>query len=135
MPDKINSYGNWDSEGYILEVDVRYPKEFHDYHNDLPFMCEKMKINRVEKLVPNLYAKRNYVIYIRALNQVLKHQLILEKVHQVIEFNLSAWLKPYIDFNTELRKKAKNNFGKDFFILMNNSIFGKTMRTLESIRI
>ena len=53
--------------GYLLEVDVRYPKELHDYHNDLPFMCAKMKINGVEKLVPNLYYKKRYVIHVKAL--------------------------------------------------------------------
>ena len=100
-------------------------------HNDLPFMCEKMKINKVEKLVSNLYDKKKYVIYIRALDQGLKHGLILEKVHHVIEFNQSAWLKPYIDFNTELRKKAKNDFEKDFFKLMNNAVFEKTMENIR----
>ena len=124
-----------DSKGYLLEVDVKYTEGLHDLHNDLPLMCEKIVINKVEKLVPNLYDKKNYVIHIRALDQALKHGLILEKVHRVIEFEQSAWLKPHIDFNTELRKKAKNNSEKDFFKLMNNSVFSKTMETLESIRI
>ena len=101
------------SKDYLLEVDVKYPNELQDLHNDLPFMCEKMKINKVEKLVFNLYDKKKYVIHIRALNQALKHGLILEKVHRVIEFNQSAWLKPYIDFKTELRTQAKNDFEKD----------------------
>ena len=81
-PDKIDSYANWDSEGYLLEVDVRYPKypkDFYDSHNDLPFMCEKTKSNRVEMLVPNLNDKKNYVVHIKVLNQALKHALILEK--------------------------------------------------------
>ena len=108
MADKTDSYANWDSNGYILEVDVRYPKVLHDYHNDLPFnTCKNMKINRVDKLVPNLYDKHNYVVHIRALNQALKHGLILEKVHQVIEFSHSVWLKPYINFNTKLRRKPR----------------------------
>ena len=94
-------------------------------------MCEKLKINKVEKLVPNLYDKKKYVIHIRALDQALKRRLFLEKVHRVIEFNQSAWLKPYIDFNTELRKKAKNNFEKDFFKLMHNAVFGKTMEKIR----
>ena len=59
-------------KGYLLEVDVKYPKELHDLHNDLPFMCEKMKINKVEKLVPNLYDKKKYAIHIRTLDQALK---------------------------------------------------------------
>ena len=105
--------GHYDLEGYLLEINVRYPKELHDSHNDLPFMCEKMKINKVEKLVPNLHDKKEYVIHIRALDQALKYGLILEKVHHVVEFNQSAWLKPYIDFNTKLTIQAKNDFEKD----------------------
>ena len=64
-------------------------------------MCEKMVINKIEKLIPNLYDKRNYVVHIKVLNQALKQGLILDKVHRVIEFNQSAWLKPYIDLNTQ----------------------------------
>ena len=79
MPDKIDSYANCDSKDYLFEVEVKYPEELHDLHNDLPFMCEKMIINKVEKLVPNLYDKKNYVIHIRALNQALKHGSILER--------------------------------------------------------
>ena len=90
-----------------------------------------MNINEVEKLVPNLYDKKNYVIHIQALNQALKHRLILKNVHHVIEFDQSAWLKPYIDFSTQLRTKAKNDFEKDFFKLMNNSVFGKTMENIR----
>ena len=75
-------------------------------------MCEKMKINKVEKLVPSLNDKKKYVIHIKALYQALKHGLILEKLHRVIEFDQSAWLKPFIDFNTELRTQEKNKFEK-----------------------
>ena len=120
-----------DQKGYLLEVDVNYPKELHDAHNDLPFLCEKMKIDKVEKLVPNLYNKRKFVVHIKALDQTLKHRLILEKVHRVIEFDQSAWLKSYIDFNTKLRTEAKYEFEKDFFKLMNNSVFGKTMENIR----
>ena len=74
----------------LVEADVRYPEELHNLHNDLPFMCEKMKISGVEKLVLNLNDKKNYVVHIKALNQALRHGLILEKVHQVIEFYQSA---------------------------------------------
>ena len=90
--DVINLMAKTD-RGYLLEVDVNYPKELHDYHNDLPFMCEKIKINGVEKLVPNLYNKRKYAIHIKALHQALKHGLVLEKIHRVIEFKQSAWMK------------------------------------------
>ena len=100
--DNINSYANCDNEGYLSEVDVKYSEELHDLHNDLLFMCERIKINDFEKLVPNLNDKKNYVIHIKVLNQALKQGLILEKVHRVVEFNQSAWLKPYIDFNTQL---------------------------------
>ena len=74
-PNWIRKLAKCEDKGYILEVDVSYPIELHDSHNDLPFMCEKMKIDGVEKLVPNLCDKRNYVIHIRALNQALKHSL------------------------------------------------------------
>ena len=76
-----------------------------------------MEINRVEKLVPNLYNKKNYVIHIQALDQALSHGLILERIHRAIEFNHSAWMKSYIDFNTQLRTQATNDFLKDFFKL------------------
>ena len=83
-PDRISKLAKLKSKGQILEVDVRYPKELHDSHNDLPFMCEKMKINGVEKLIPNLYDKKRYVIHIRALDQALKHGLVLERIHRAI---------------------------------------------------
>ena len=97
-------------------------------------MCERMEINRVEKLVPNLRDKKSYVIHIRALAQALKHGLILDTIHRAIEFDQSAWMKPYIDFNTQLRTKAKNDFEKDFFKLMNNSVFGKMMENIRKHR-
>ena len=131
MPDKIDSFANCDSKGYLSEADVQYLKELHDSHNDLLFMCEKMVINKVEMLVPNLYDKNKYVIHIRALDQALKHGLILEKVHRVIKFNQSAWLKPYINFNTKIRMEAKNNFEKYLFKLMSSSVFSKTMENIR----
>ena len=117
-----------------MEVDVAYPKELHDYYNDLPFMCAKMKINGVEKLVPNLHYKKKYVIHIKALKQVIDHGLVLERIHRYIEFKQSAWMKEYIDFNTRLRTAAKNDFEKDFCKLMNNSVFGKTMENIRKHR-
>ena len=117
--------------GYLLEVDVAYPKELHDSHNDLPFMCAKMKINGDERLVPNLYYKRKYVIHIKALKQAIDHGLVLERIHRCIEFKQSALMKEYIDFNTRLRTAAKNDFRKDFYKLMNNSVFGKTMEYIR----
>ena len=89
-------------KSYLLEVNVKCSTDLHDSHNDLPFMCDKMKINKVEKLVPNLKDKKNYVIPIRALDQALRHGLVLERIHRAIEFNQTDWMKPYIDFNTKL---------------------------------
>ena len=120
--------------GYLLEVNVAYPKELHDYHNDLTFMCAKMKINGVEKLVPSLYYKCKYVIHIKALKQPIDHGLVLERTHRCIEFKQSVWMKEYIDFNTRLRTAAKNDFEKDLYKLMNNSVFGKRMETTRKHR-
>ena len=101
---------------------------------DLPFLPERKMLEKVEKLVTNLCDKNEYVIHIRTLKQGLNHGLILNKVHRVIKFNPKDWLKPYIDINTELRLKTKNNFEKDFFKLMNNTGFGKTMENLRKHR-
>ena len=103
----IKNYDEDRDKEYILEVDVKYPKKLHDLHSDLPFSPERMKIDKCKKLVCNLCDKKNYAVHIRSLKQALNHGLILKKVHRVIQFNQEAWLKPYIDMNTELRKKAK----------------------------
>ena len=121
-------------KGYILEIDVSYPKDLHDSHNDLPFKCERMEINGVEKLIPNLRDRKSYVIHIQALNQALQHGLRLDRIHRAIEFDQSPWLKAYIDFNSQLRTAATNDFEKDFFKLMNNSVFGKTMENIRKHR-
>ena len=89
-------------------------------HSDLPFLPERMKINKCSKLVCNLYDNNNYVLHIRSLKQALYHGLILKKNHRVIQFNQEAWLKECIDMNTDF----ENGFEKDFFKLMNNSVFG-----------
>ena len=133
-PDEISELETRTDKGYILEVDVSYPKELHNPHNDLPFMCERMEINGVEKLVPNLRDKKSYVIHIRALAQALKHGLILDRIHRAIEFDQSPWLKTYIDFSTQLRMAATNDFEKDFFKLMNNLVFGKMMENIRKHR-
>ena len=119
--EKIDEIVKKDKRGYLLEVDVEYPKELHENHNELPFLVEKMKIGRKEKLAPNLKDRKGYVVHIKALNQALKHGLKLRKVHRVIEFQQSRWMKAYIMLNTRLRKDAKNEFEKDFFKLMNIS--------------
>ena len=133
-PKEISKLATRTDKGYVLEEDVSYPKELHNPHNDLPFMCERMEINGVEKLVPNLRDKKNYVIHIQALNQALQHRMRLDGIHRAIEFDQSPWLKTYIDFNTQLRKAATNDFEKDFFKLMNNSVFGKTMENIRKHR-
>ena len=133
-PNEISELATRTDKGYLLEVDVSYPKELHNPHNDLPFMCERMEINGVEKLVPNLRDKKNYVIHIQALNQALQHGLRPEGIHRAIEFDQSQWLKTYIDFNTQLRTAATNDFEKDFFKLMNNSAFVKTMENIRKHR-
>ena len=133
-PNEVGELAAYTDKGYLLEVDVSYPAELHDLHNDLPFMCERMKINGVEKLVPNLYNKKNYVIHIRALDQAFSHGLILELIHRAIEYDQSAWMKPYIGFNTQLRTKATNDFEKDFFKLMNNMVFSKMMENIRKHR-
>ena len=97
-------------------------------------MCECMVINGVEKLIPNLSYKKRYLIHIRALEQALKHGLVLENVNRVIEFKQLAWMREYIDFNTKLRTAAANDFEKDFYKLMNNSIFGKAMGNIRKHR-
>ena len=79
-PNEISKLMRCD-KGYLLEVDVSYLRDLHDQHHDLLFMCEKMKIGGVEKLVPNLHHKKNYVIHIWALDQALTHGLIPERVH------------------------------------------------------
>ena len=133
-PKEISELATQTDKGYLLEVDVSYPKELHNPHNDLPFMCERMEINGVEKLVPNLRDKKSYVIHIQALNQALQHGLRLDRIHRAIEFDQSPWLNTYIDFNTQLRTSAINDFEKDFFNLMNNSVFRKTMENIRKHR-
>ena len=111
----IKNYNENDKKGYILEVDAKYPKKLHDLHSDLPFLPERMEINKCKKLVCNLYNNKKYVVHINSLKQALNRGLKLRKIHRIIEFNQEAWLKPYIDMNTELRKLAKNDFEKDLF--------------------
>ena len=132
--DFIKKYDEDCNKGYFLEVDVEYPKELLNFHKDLPFLPERKKVEKVEKLICSIEDKEKYVIHIRALKQALNHRLKLKKVHRVIQFKQKAWLKSYIDMNTELRKKAQNEFEKDFFKLMNNSVFGKTIENVRNHR-
>ena len=100
----------------------------------LPVGGFKWKKNYCKKIACSLYDKKNYVIHIRSLKQALNHGLILKKIHRVIQFYQEVWLKPYIDINTELRKKAKNDFENDFVKLMNNAVYEKTMENVRKHR-
>ena len=122
---------------YILEVDLEYPSELHDSHNDYPLAPEKLKINsdmlskysssiannygikvgEVNKLIPNLSNKQNYVMHYRNLQLYLSLGMKVTKVHKILKFKQSDWLKKFVDFNTEKRKNAVNNFEKNFLNL------------------
>ena len=123
----------WEKIPCILEVDLEYPENLHDLHNDYPFCPERVECkNGVKKLIPNLRDKTKYVIHYKNLIQCLRAGMKLKKIHRGIKFVESEWMKSYIDKNMNLRAMAKNNFEKDFFKLMNNSVFGKTMENLRN---
>ena len=130
--EKINhSMSNRGKIGYIFEVDLAYPKKLWETHNDYPLAPEKMNVNGVEKLISHFKPRKNYVVHYRNLRQYLEMGMRITAVHRGISFEQSPWMEPYIRKNTELRKAADNSFEKDFFKLMNNSVFGKT---IENIR-
>ena len=131
----IKDYDESSDKGYFLEVDVEYPKSlFNGVALNIYLKEIRNKIKKCNKFVCNIKDKENDVIHIRALKQALNHGLILKKVNRVIQFNQEARLKPYIDMNTKLRTEAKNDFEKDFFKLMNNAAFGKTMENVRKHR-
>ena len=122
---------NSPSKGYVFEVDLDYPKKLWKLHNDYPLAPEATVVDGVEKLISHFRPKKNYVIHYKNLNLYLQMGLKLKAVHRAISFNQSPWMKPYIEYNTDLRKKAVNDFEKDFFKLMINSVFGKTIENLR----
>ena len=160
--DFIKNYDDEGDKGCLLELDVEDPKELHSAHEDLPFLPEKrIKLDKEfehnvtkdikkahkkvyktfkithgpeNKLIATVQDKNKYVVTISNLKQATKHGLRLLKVRRVIDYNQSNWLKPYIDKNTALRKVAKNEFEKDFFKLMNNSVFGKMIENVRKRR-
>ena len=130
---KVQVVQFWERTPCILEVDLEYPEELHDLHNDYPLCPERVECDKgVKKLIPNLRHKNNYVVHYKTLMQYLNLGMELKKIHRGIKFIESTFLKSYIDKNTSLRALAKNNFEKDFFKLMNNSVFGKTMENIRN---
>ena len=148
---------NEDEYGYTFVVDLQYPIYLHDAHNDLPLLPEKRKTERsmisdyqykmyqetygderrftsTAKLTPTLYDKTYYTLHERCLKQCLDLGLVLKKIHKVIRFKQSTWMKGYIEHNTQMRTNATTDFEKDFFKLMNNSVFGKTMENVRNHR-
>ena len=125
---------NWRNIPCILEVDLEYPKHrlghLHDLHNDFPLAPERLIVNGVEKLIPNLMNKEKYVVHHQNLKLFEELGLKIPKIHR--GFNEKPFMKDYIDLNTKLRANAKNDFEKDFFKLMNNSVFGKTMENIRN---
>ena len=126
-----HSMSNLGRKGYIFEVDLEYPPHLWETHNGYPLAPEKMIVNGVEKLISHFKPRKNYVVHYRTLRQCLEMGMRITAVHRGISFYQSPWMEPYIRKNTELRKTAANSFEKDFFKLMNNSVFGKT---IENIR-
>jgi hypothetical protein len=148
----ISKYAQGGDMGCFAKVDIEYPAQLHALHNDYPLAPERKLVktemlspycvetqarlnigdDTVEKLVPNLQDKTKYVADIRNLAYYKKMGLKITKVHSVITFRQEAWLAPYIDFNTSKRAMAQNEFEKDFYKLMNNACFGKTMENLRN---
>ena len=131
VPD-LSTIGEEDTKGYILEVDLEYPRGLHDHHNDYPLAPESVEINGVRKLVANLHDREKYVVHYVNLKKYLARGMKLKKIHRAIQFTQSPWLKKYVEKNTECRAAAATTFEKEFFKLMNNAVFGKTMENIRN---
>ena len=147
----VNSVNEKSEIGYFLEVDLKYLDELYELHNDYPLAPEKLtatndmlskyckeiadkydiKVGDVKKLTPNLSNQTKYVLHYRNLQLYLSLGIKLTKIHRVLKFKQSDWMKKYIDFNIKKRKNASNDFEKDFFKLMINSVYGKTMENIR----
>ena len=113
-------------------MDLEYPEELHDLHNEYPLAPERLSVGKVEKLIPNLNDKTKYVLHHEDLKLYLRQGLKLTKIHRGITFVETDFIKPYIDLNTDMRTKGTTDFEKDFYKLMNNSVFGKTMENVRN---
>ena len=116
------------TEGYIAEVDLEYPKHLHDSHNCYPLA----PIHMNGKMMLTLEDKKNYVIHYETLKLYVKLGLKIKAIHKILAFKERPWMKDYIDMNTEMRKEASTDFEKDFFKLMNNAVFGKSMENVRN---
>jgi len=122
----------WRKHPCILEVDLEYPSELHELHNDYPLAPERLVVDKVEKLIPNLRDKEKYVVHHSTLKLYESLGLRVKEIHRGVLFKESKWLGEYINLNNNLRTLAENDFEKDFFKLMNNSVFGKTMENIRN---
>lgn len=129
----LNYVSDESFKGYFLEVDLDYPAHLHNDHNDLPFCPthEAPEGAKDKKLLCTLENKKNYVVHYRYLKQVVLNGLNITKIHKILEFNQSPWLAQYINKNTEFRMKATSEFDKNYYKLMNNSVYGKTMENVR----